>query len=177
MRVCLITGDLSPASGGVAVSVPALVRELEQLPDIEVHVLGTLDPSAPEAWRNWGRNVHAVPQYGVRAFHWAPAMGSILRDLDPDVVDVQGLWMNVSRVSRMFHSRTGRPYMITPRGMLDPWSLRHARWKKELTRRWFEDEHLRRARCLRATAPMELRHIRAHGLRNAIAVVDRKSVV
>src|SRR5207249_317453 len=26
----------------------------------------------------------------------------------------------------------GKPYVMTPHGMLDPWSLRHSRWQKKL---------------------------------------------
>ncbi len=79
--------------------------------------------------------------------------------------------MHQSLVSLRHHRRTGRPYLVTPRGMLDPWAVRHGGWKKRLVAWWFEHEHLRRAACLRATAPMEAGHFRAFGLKNPIAVV------
>lgn len=171
MKVILATGDLSPASGGVSASVPGLVRALAACDHVTPKVLGTLDPSAPEAAARWGPEVHVVRQYGPHAFHWAPTMARVLARLAPDVVDVQGLWMHLSRVNLRHHRRHGTPYVITPRGMLDPWSLQRSRWRKRLVAAWYENAHLARAACLRATAPMELTHFRAHGLRNPVAVV------
>jgi poly(glycerol-phosphate) alpha-glucosyltransferase len=55
--------------------------------------------------------------------------------------------------------------------MLDPWTLQRSRWKKQLVARWFENEHLRRATCLRALNKNEAKAFRAYGLRNPIAVV------
>ena len=55
--------------------------------------------------------------------------------------------------------------------MLDPWTLRRSRWKKRLAARWFENEHLRRAACLRALNQDEAAAFRAYGLRNPIAIV------
>jgi glycosyltransferase involved in cell wall biosynthesis len=162
VRLALLTGELSASAGGIAYSVPAFARALDKGPGIETHVIGTLDPDAPDAWRGWGPSVHPHRQWGPRSFHFAPGSGRTL---------AQGLWMHQSLVNLRHHRRTRRPYLVTPHGMLDPWAVRHAGWKKRLVGWWFEDEHLRRASCLRATAPMEAGHFRAYGLRNPIAVV------
>lgn len=100
-----------------------------------------------------------------------PALAHTLHDVSPDIIDVQGLWTHASRVSLRYHRRTGRPYVVTPHGMLDPWALGFSRWKKRLAAAWFQDAHLHAAACLRATAPMEADHFRAYGLRQPIAVV------
>lgn len=171
MRLALLTGELSASAGGIAYSVPAFVRALDAERGIETHVIGTLAADAPDAWRGWGPSVHPHRQWGPRSFHFAPRAGRTLAGRAPDLVDAQGLWMHQSLVSLRHHGSTGRPYLVTPRGMLDPWAVRHGRWKKRLVAWWFEDEHLRRAACLRATAPMEAGHFRTYGLKNPIAVV------
>ncbi|MFP4361138.1 MAG: glycosyltransferase [Alphaproteobacteria bacterium] len=167
----MLTGDLAASAGGLAASVPGMVNALEDTAGVEVHVLGTRVEGEPHPAGVWGRRAHAHAQYGPRAFHWAPALGRTLRRLNPDLVDVQGLWMHSSRVSLAHHRRTRRPYVVTPRGMLDPWSLAYARWKKRLAATWFEDAHLRHAACIRATSLLEAGHVRSYGLRQPIAVV------
>ena len=79
--------------------------------------------------------------------------------------------MYPSLANLSYATRSSRPYVVTPRGMLDPWALRRARWKKRIAGWWFEREHLHGAACLRVTAPMEADHFRAYGLRQLIAVV------
>lgn len=171
MRLTLLARLLSPAAGGLAASVPAMAGALERAGEVEAHVCGFRDPAAPEAWRSWGPRVHALDAYGPAAYRVAPGLAAKLRALAPDVVDVQGLWQDPSRVDLAHHRRTGTPHVVTPRGMLDPWAVRRSRWKKALVRAAFEDAHLARAACLRVTAPMEADHVRAFGLRRPLAVV------
>jgi glycosyltransferase involved in cell wall biosynthesis len=171
MRLALLTGELSATAGGIASCLPPFARALAVHLSIEVHVLGSLDRRSPEAWLGWGPAVFPHRQWGPRAFHWTPGLGRTLADHAPDLVDAQGLWMHQSLVSLRHQGSTGRPYVVTAHGMLDPWTLGRSRWKKRLVSLWFENNHLRRAACLRATAPMEAGHFRAFGLKNPIAVV------
>jgi glycosyltransferase involved in cell wall biosynthesis len=168
--ITLLTYTLSPAAGGLAASVPALARGLAER-GTDVHVVGLIDPAAPEAAGDWGPHVHAHPARAPRAFGYAPAMSATLARLAPQVIDVQGLWTYPSLASLRHHRRHGTPFVVTPHGMLDPWARARSAWKKRLVRLWFEDEHLRRAVCLRATAEMEAGHFRSFGLKNPIAVV------
>ena len=171
MKVILLTGVLSPASGGIAYSVPALARALDREFGIETHVIGTRDPDAPDAWRDWGPSVYPHRRWGPRAFQWAPGADRTVAGCAPDVVDAQGLWTHQSLVNLRHHRRTGRPYLVTPRGMLHPAALRISRWKKRLAVFLLEGKHLRDASCLRATAANEAYHFRTYGLQNPIAIV------
>ena len=63
------------------------------------------------------------------------------------------------------------PYIITPRGMLDEWSLKQRKLKKQLALRLYQYKDLKKASCLHATAPMEAENIRSLGLKNPIAVI------
>lgn len=170
-RVVLLTSKLSPAAGGLAVSVPGLAYSIESLPGMEMHVLGTLDPSNPTAARNWGPRMQAFDVRGPLAGQYAPRMAQALTALAPDLVDVQGLWTYPSMVNLRHARRTGTPYLVTPRGMLDPWARKNSAWKKKLAGALFEHAHLKGAKALRATAEMEAQHFRDMGLINPIAVV------
>jgi glycosyltransferase involved in cell wall biosynthesis len=171
VRIVLLTGHLSPAAGGLSVSVPGLARSLGRLPETSIHVVGVHDRRTPGAGATGFENVHPHAEYGPRKFHWAPGMARTLDAIDPDLVDVQGIRMHQSLVNLRRHRRTRRPYVVTPRGMLDAWTLQRSKWKKQVIGRLFENEHIRRAACLRALTAAEAEAFRAHGLTNPIAVV------
>ena len=170
-HVALLTAHLSEHSGGLAESVPGLARALNDIDGIEATIVGLRDPAAPKSWRKWGDRVLPADPVGPRRFGLAPYLTERLRELAPDLVDVQGLWMYHSIASLRHHRNSGTPYLVTPRGMLDPWALRRGSWKKRLVGRWFEDAHLANAACIRALNEAEASAIRACGLANAIAVV------
>lgn len=171
LHLCLLTSKLSPAAGGLATSVPAMAHGLSRFADLRIDVLGTCDPHMPEAWRDWGPSVRAETVIGPSALQYAPAIQRHLSQLNPDVIDVQGLWTYPSFANLIHHNRHGTPYVVTPRGMLDPWARRNSSWKKYLVSKLFETRHLHSAQCLRATAEMEAVHFRAMGLQNPIAIV------
>jgi glycosyltransferase involved in cell wall biosynthesis len=171
VRIVLLTGHLSPAAGGLSVSVPGMARSLGRLPETCIHIVGVRDRRTPGTGVPRGENVHSHAEYGPRKFHWAPGIARTLDSIDPDIIDVQGIRMHQSLVNLRRHRRTGRPYVVTPRGMLDPWTLQRSAWKKQAVGRLFENEHLRRAACLRALTAAEAEAFRAHGLTNPIAVV------
>lgn len=171
LRIALLTAKMSPAAGGLSVSVPGLAYGLDIYDDIETHVLGTQDSADPKAAMRWGPRVQALPVARPASLQRAPDMAPKLDQLCPDLVDVQGLWTWVSRVSLDHWRRHHKPYIVTPRGMLDPWARRNSVWKKRLFSTFAENAHLRHAFCLRATADMEAAHFRGMGLRTPIAVV------
>lgn len=171
LRVSLLTAKMSPAAGGLSVSVPGLAHGLDVFDDIEMHVMGTLDPLDPAAAKAWGPQVQAFATSKPAGLQRAPGMAPALEKLAPDVVDVQGLWTWTSRVSLDYWRRHHKPYVVTPRGMLDPWARRNSVWKKRLFAAFAETAHLRHAHCLRATAEMEAEHFRGMGLRAPIAIV------
>lgn len=169
--MALLTAHLSEASGGFAWAVPGMALALSRLAGTDTHVVGVSDRRSPDAWQRWADQVHPHREFGPRAFGWAPAMARTLANLAPDVVDAQGLWMYPSLANLRRHRRSRGLHVITPHGMLDPWTLRRSAWKKRLVARWFENEHLRRAACLRALNMNEAKGFRAYGLSNPIAVV------
>ena len=171
VRVALLTAKMSPAAGGLSVSVPGLADGLDAFDDIEPHVLGTLDPNDPDAAQKWGQRVQAFSVSGHPALQRAIGMAPALDRLNPDIVDVQGIWTWSSKVSLDRHRRHKTPYIVTPRGMLDPWARANSAWKKRLFAIFVETEHLRSARCLRATADMEAGHFRSMGITCPITIV------
>lgn len=171
LNVLLLTSKLSPAAGGLAVSVPGLAHSIDPLPGVDMHVMGNVDPGNPGAARDWGRRVHAFNVKGPQAGQYSPEIAAAISALAPDLVDVQGLWTYPSLANLRYSRKTGTPYIITPRGMLDPWARQNSAWKKRIAGLAFEYAHLKGAVALRATAEMEAGHFRDMGLTNPIAIV------
>jgi poly(glycerol-phosphate) alpha-glucosyltransferase len=68
-------------------------------------------------------------------------------------------------------AREGKPYLISPHGMLDPWAVANSAAKKRLVRLLYEDRHLRGAGCIHALCTAEAEAIRNFGLTNPICVI------
>jgi len=170
MKAAILTTTLSHAAGGPAASVPPIAHGLAKR-GVQTSVLGVTDLDFPEGAKAWGPKVYAHSPLPPRVLGRASGMGKTLTEIAPDMVDVQGIWNWPSLINLRHHRATDIPYVVTPRGMLDPWARAHSAWKKHIVRLWFEDAHLRGATCLRATAEMEAEHFRSFGLQNPIAVV------
>jgi glycosyltransferase involved in cell wall biosynthesis len=88
-----------------------------------------------------------------------------------DVFHGHGLWdLSIHQMSLIAKKRQ-TPYIITPHGMLEPWSLMQGKLKKKIALKWFQYKDLAKATCIHATAPSELKNIRALGFKNPIAMI------
>ena len=107
---------------------------------------------------------------GVRAFK---SVGAKLGEEDIrqfDIVHFHAIWnLEQHRVAALCR-RLGVPYVIAPRGMLEPWSLRQGWLKKRIARFLFQDRDLKGAAALHATAASEVESFRKLGLGNAVIV-------
>ncbi len=173
MRVGLLTAGVSSSAGGVWLGVERLGSALAGNA-VEVELFGLTGASGGVDDREDGTpplNLHHV--IGSPAFGYAPSLVAALDARRLSILHVNGIWMYPSLASLRW-SRRGRgrrPYIVSPHGMLDPWAVRNAAWKKRLVGWWFEDAHLAGAACMHALAGAEARAIRSYGLRNPICVI------
>lgn len=75
---------------------------------------------------------------GPRQIGFAPALIQSLNEANLDLLHLHGIWMYPSRAAAMWARQTGRPYLISPHGMLDPWITGRGRWKKALAKVGYE---------------------------------------
>ena len=90
---------------------------------------------------------------------------------DADIIHSHALWMFPGIYARRAAARLDRPLVISPRGMLDPWSLERSRVSKRLAARLYENRNLRLAYLLHATSDLEAESIRRFGLKQPITVL------
>jgi glycosyltransferase involved in cell wall biosynthesis len=171
MKIGLLTAHASRRAAGVWVSVAQLGKALAAR-GLEVEIFGIADGVSEIDGAGWtGPPLSLHPARGSEAFGYAPRLARSLQDRRPSLLHANGLWMYPSLASLRDNRRAGRPYLVAPHGMLDPWAVANAAWKKRLVGWWFEDAHLAGAACLHALTEAEAKAIRAYGLANPICVV------
>ena len=87
------------------------------------------------------------------------------------VVHLHALWMHNSIVIQEWARRWKRPYLITANGMLEPWAIRNANWKKRVALAFYERGCLNGAACIQVNSEAEYQSVRTFGLRNPICII------
>jgi len=157
----MLTASASRLNGGVFEAVVAQAEMVRSLGG-EAVVFALADAqSEADRPRFAPSEVRLFEVFGPRQIGYAPAMVPALLAADLDSLQLQGIWMYPSRAGSVWARRTGRPYYVTPQGMLDPWILRRGRWKKALARIGYERASWRAARRLHALTAREADQIGA----------------
>ena len=170
MKVGFLVSSISRNAGGLFQSVRGLAKAVAST-NATVRVFGISDEQSAldsEEWRPL--SVQTFPPQ-LRAWGYAIQLVPALLGDGVDVLSVHGLWKYSSVASRLWHRRTDRPYVVHPEGMLEPWALQNARWKKRIAALLYENQHLREAACLRALSEAEALSFRAQGLSSPICVI------
>jgi poly(glycerol-phosphate) alpha-glucosyltransferase len=174
IRNVVLTTSVSRLAGGLYESVRRLHQEMAVL-GTEVTVHAGWDRFSDQDGAEWSPLATRVhPAGGVSdVLGYCPRPAMLLRAEEASrvVLHLHGLWRGKSLAAWRTGRRLGVPCVISPRGMLDPWAVRNARWKKRLTGWLFENRNLRDAACLHALCDSEAESIRAYGLKNPIAVI------
>src|SRR4051812_9663367 len=155
MRVAYLTPSISRQAGGLKDSIRHEALALEER-GVGVTVHSVADSDSAEELRDWEPlEVTLSPLRGPTRFSYGPDLIRHLREARADVLSTHGLWRYLSIVSRRWHEETGKPYLVSPHGMLDPWALRNSWLRKRLAASLFENRHLEQASCLRALCEAE----------------------
>jgi len=175
MKALHVVASLNAETGGPAASV---VRLADALAEAQVETtVAALDYARLGPRQAPGQaRVACLPAGAVaRALRgWSPALRRLVEELAAqgmDVVHGHGLWMFPNVYARRAALRQGRPLVISPRGMLSPWSLARSRARKALAWRLFERDNLAAASLLHATSEAEAGAIRAAGCTQPVAVI------
>ena len=179
MRVLHVSPYFPPAFqyGGPPASILGLCKGLQRA-GVDVEVVTTTAngdarlPASPGGTTYDGVRVRYADASFPRRFFGARVRMPLVDALaHADVCHVHGLW-NVPEWWATHLARRRRiPYVVSPRGMLQPAALRRGRWRKAAAYRLLEARNLRHASMLHATSDQEADALRALGLDVPIAVV------
>lgn len=171
MKIAVLTSSISRLAGGLFYSVRALSTELSTSGH-DVAVFSLEDTHAEEDKSQWGDlQVCTSPVVGPGAFGYSPGLAADVKAFAPDVIHVHGLWQFISCVARQNLSARGVPYLMSPRGMLDPWAVNNSGLKKKLAAFLYERRNLHAAACMHALNKNEAQSIRQYGLSQPVCVV------
>ena len=176
MRVCIFISTLDKKGGGPSRSVPILAKGLSQI-GVEVLLLFI---------ESEDMNLHILEESNVKtiALH-STIKGSdlekILIENKIDIIHSQSIWLPIYNTICRIARKLDIPYIMTPRGALEPWCLRSVniwkRYKKKMAMWLYQKNDLQRASLLLATSDMEANNFRALGLSSPIAVIPNGIVM
>jgi len=170
MRVGFLVSSVSRKAGGLFQSVRGLAKAVAST-NADVQVFGIRDEQSAVDLQEWQPLSVQAFRPRVRLWGYSNELVPAMLNADLDILSVHGLWKYCSVGSHRWHRHTGRPYVVHPHGMLEPWAVRNAMWKKRVAALLYENQHLRGAACLRALSEAEAQSIRSYGLTNPICVI------
>lgn len=145
-RVALALPTISPLGGGVAEAARLHVKALSSagFEEISVHTLDDrMEKVDPKQWEAARLYQHRF--MGPISYSFAPGMLASLFKARPDIVHVHGVWQFQAAAAHAWSLATGKPYVVTPHGMLEPWIRARSTRLKGAVSSLYQDSFLRRA--------------------------------
>ncbi len=158
LHVVLLTASASRLGGGVATAVVGQAQMIRSMGG-QATIVALEDAFSEEDRAAIEAPLVTAPVKGPAQIGYAPDLLDLLLRSDADIVHLNGIWMYPSHAGAQWAKRTGRPYLVSPHGMLDPWIVARGRWKKALARLGYERNSWSRAAALHALTRDEGRDI------------------
>lgn len=167
MKILSFVSSLDVNSGGPSRSVPMLVKGLAEL-GVDVTLMTI---------RSENMNIHALEGTTAKLKVLEPSfsrreIAQYLKDEKFHLIQIQSMWDLPYHKVMVEARKLGIPYIITPRGMLDPWSLAHKKWKKKLAWWLYQHNDVQKAACVFTTAKMEAEHVSNLGITTYKSVIS-----
>ncbi len=172
MNIAIILAALSRMAGGLLSSVSSLSRSLAAIPSLEVAVLGIRDRNTNEDVKAWAPLTPLIfePDFPHFLRHSSQLKEHLFNN-SYDIVHSETVWLYPALAISKWAEKTGKAYIVSTHGMLDPWALSNAKWKKKAIGTLYANNHLQNAACLHALCHSELRSLRKFGLRNPVCII------
>ncbi len=164
MKILIVTTYMSPIYGGITKVVEETLEALGKQKEITVDLLTTnakleSDPNCPvNTWiqeEGYRVRYHKCIYRDDLIFSF-----SLLRYLwnhveEYDIVHIHTIFSPLISVACNICQIKGMPYVITPHGILEPWSLNYKKGKKEIYYKLLDKNNLKKASALQAIASVE----------------------
>ena len=170
MSIDHVITSIDITTGGPARSVTHLIAAMLEVDNTLAIGLDTLKSDTPII-TSFNTPNSAVRFHDFEKLQRSKRLVASLSQSKINLFHGHALWeMPVHQMAKIARKKK-TPYIITPRGMLEPWALSQGKLKKQLALKLFQYKDLEKASCLHATAPMEVESIRSLGLRNPVAMI------
>jgi len=164
MKILQIIAGIDITAGGPSRSVPLICKQLAQLGiNIEMITQSTSNPVKVETSSNFQIQFLKFLQVFYKFFSY--------KLFKADIIHLQHIWSLYLHIFTYIARWKNIPYVISPRGMLEPWIMQHNWCKKKLGMFLFQKRDIKKAFCIHATAQQEMESIRNLGFKNPIAII------
>lgn len=174
MKILHYVDSLNKVMGGPARSVSRLAEEQTSL-GLEVTLLANNYQELGGCLRPACTSLHLIParRLPMRLGAWNPGFRNTVKGLvaKSDLIHIHGVWLPGNHQTAKEAIRQKKPFIVSPRGMLESWSRSYRGIRKKLVWQLIEKRLLFNADALHATADMEAQSLRALGLSNPILVI------
>ena len=166
MKILTFISSLDINSGGPSRSVPMLVKGLAEL-GVDITLMTI---------RSENMNIHALEGTTAKLKVLSPSfsrkeIAKYLAEERFELIQIQSVWeMHYHKVI-LEARKQNIPYIVTPRGMFEPWSLSQKKWKKKLAWWLYQRNDVQKSACVFTTAKMEADHVSNLGITTCKAVI------
>jgi glycosyltransferase involved in cell wall biosynthesis len=179
MKILQTISGFGAHSGGTSTCTYDLISALHaERGVVDLLTLSSKDPTdrlmgMGEEW------IHALPNDAITPFGYSANMKRWMEGKmgEYDILHANGLWMYANHITCAMARKHGKPYVITPHGMLYPAALRRSYWKKWPFLKLFFHKDIMQASCLHATCKQEMEYIREFGYRGPVAIIPNPMVL
>lgn len=171
MKILQTIAGFGAKSGGTSTCTYDLMTALQTIRcNVELLTPDVADPTDKimgngEKWIKSTNNDCKTP-YG-----YSRNLNRFLNITDYDIYHTNGLWMHCNHITCATARKKGKPYIITPHGMLYPDAIKRSYWKKWPLIKVFFNKDIMQADCIHATCTQEMENIRAFGYKGPIAII------
>lgn len=167
MKVLQTISGLSAQSGGPSTCTCDLMKGLHDIgTNVDLLTVSSSDILGKnEPW------LISVPNDCKTPLGLSNNIRSTLEGSDYDLYHANALWAYSTHITCKTARQKGKPYILSPHGMLYPTALSMKKWKKwPMLRLWFYKD-IYQASCLHATCQQEAEYCRQFGYKGPIAVI------
>lgn len=172
MKALVTIPGLSAKSGGPSTCT---VDMMDGLYDIGagVELMTVKDDDIIGRGRPW---LKEIPNDYRTPLRLSKNLKKALAGSDYDLYHANALWMGAAHETCAHARKVGKPYILSPHGMLYPTALAVSRWKKVvMLKLWFYKD-IMEATCLHSTCHQEAEYCRQFGYKGPIAVIPNAVV-
>lgn len=166
MKICIFTSSIDKTGGGPSRSVPILAKGIAENGCDVTLMTGESDQM----------NDHLIEGTNVKLINFNKGcsfkeLERLLLEGHYDFVHAQGIWVRIYNKIAKICRKHNIPYVMTPRGALEPWCLKQKALKKKLALMLYQKKDLQKAAAILTTADMEAKHLRELGIKAPLAVI------
>lgn len=159
--------DLSNASGGPTNFLSQLLNEFYQSGQCNNKIFTSYSKDISNEFL-----VHPICSKAyLKKIYYINNLFKNYKIINPAIIHHHGLWQYPIIASYNFSKKKNLPFIISPHGMLEPWSLNQKSFLKNIASQIYQNKIIRSAKYIHATSLMEATNIRNLGFENRITVI------